>query len=113
MAAESQRIKFGRHRLRAIGADQRREPCPVAIVLELTALLTVVSLVPREGAAVAGLAVFGLTYLAGRHRAPAATSLGLLFTTCLVLGLSGVGPQQVVFSLAFAIYAVVIRTIAP
>jgi uncharacterized protein len=36
-----------------------------------------------------------------------ASSLGLLFVTCLVLALAGVGPQQVVFGLAFAVYAAV------
>ncbi len=83
----------------------------VAIVLALTALVTVVSLMPLRSAAIAGLAVIGLTLAAWRHRAAAATSLGLLFATCLALGLAGVGPQQGVFALAFVIYAGVISRV--
>lgn len=78
------------------------------IVLALTALLTTSSVVPPGGtAAAAGLAALVLTAIAWKRRAPAASSLGLLFETCLVLGLAGLGPQQVVFALAFAVYAVV------
>jgi hypothetical protein len=80
-----------------------------AIVLALTTLLTIVPLIPPAGLVPAGLAVVTLTILAWRRRAPAAASLGLLFVTSMVLGLVGVGPQQVVFTIAFAIYAVVIR----
>ena len=48
------------------------------IVLWLTALLTIVSLVPPSGAATAaGLAAFAFTILAWRRRAPGASSLGL------------------------------------
>ena len=63
----------------------RGEP---AIILALTALLTIVPLVSRAGAALAGLAVLVLTIAAWRFRAPAATSLGFLFSTCLILGLA-------------------------
>jgi hypothetical protein len=78
------------------------------IVLALTALLTIVSLVPRGGAATAaGVAAFAFTDIAWKWRAPGASSLGLLFVTCLALALVGIGPQQVMFGLAFAIYAVV------
>jgi membrane protease YdiL (CAAX protease family) len=79
------------------------------IVLALTALLTVVPLVPRAAAAAAVFAFVALTVLAWHRRAPAATSLGILSVACVVPGVVGVGPQQVVFPAAFAIYAFVIR----
>lgn len=75
------------------------------IVLALTALLTIVSLVPPGGAAAAaGAAALVLTVIAWNRRAAGASSLGLLFVTCLALGLGGIGPQQVVFALAFGVY---------
>jgi membrane protease YdiL (CAAX protease family) len=82
-----------------------------AIILALTTLLAIVPLTPPAGLLPAGVAVVALTILAWRRRAPAATSLGLLFVTCVVLGLVGLGPQQVVFTSAFAIYAFVIRRV--
>lgn len=82
------------------------------IVLALTALLIVVSLVRPGGAAAAtGLMALVLSAIAWQRRAPAATSLGLLLVTCLVLGLAGLGPQQVVLALAFAVYAVVVSRV--
>lgn len=81
------------------------------IVLALTALLTIVPAVPRAAAAVAGLAILALTAIAWRRRETAAASLGLVSTSCVVLGLAGLGPQQVVFPFAFAIYAVVVRRV--
>ena len=78
------------------------------IVLALTALLTIVSFVPPGGAATAAaVAAFAFTVFAWERRAPGASSLGLLFVTHLALVLIGIGPQQVVFGLAFAVYAVV------
>lgn len=78
------------------------------IILALTALLTIVSLVPPGGAAAAASATtLVLTVMAWNRRAAGASSLGLLFVTCLALGLAGIGPQQVVFALAFGVYAVV------
>jgi uncharacterized protein len=78
------------------------------IVLALTALLTIVSLLsPGRAAAAAGLAAFALTVIAWKRRARGASSLGLLFVTCLALALAGFGPQQVVFGMAFALYAIV------
>ena len=82
-----------------------------AIVLALTTLLAIVPLMPLAGSLPAGVGVVALTILAWRRRAPAATSLGLLLATCMVLGFLGVGPQQVVFTTAFAIYAVVVRRV--
>jgi len=84
----------------------------VAIVLALTAILTIVPLVPIVAAALLAVAILALTVLAWRRRAPAATSLGLLASAGVVLGVVGVGPQQVVFPLAFAVYAVVVRRVA-
>ena len=84
-----------------------------AIVLALTALLTIVSLLPPGGAAAAGgLAALALTVIAWMSRAPGASSLGLLFVTCLALALTGFGPQQVVFGMAFVLYAVVVFRVA-
>jgi membrane protease YdiL (CAAX protease family) len=53
------------------------------------------------------VAAFALTVIAWKRRAHGASSLGLLFVTCLALALAGFGPQQVVFGLAFAVYAIV------
>ena len=55
-----------------------------------------------------GLGVLALTAVAWKWRAPGASSLGLLFVACLVLGLAGLGPQQLVFALAFVVYALVV-----
>jgi hypothetical protein len=78
------------------------------IVLALTALLTIVSLLPPGGAVTAvGVAVFAFTAIAWKRRARGASSLGLLFVTCLALALVGISPQQLVFGLALAVYAVI------
>ncbi|MSO55761.1 MAG: CPBP family intramembrane metalloprotease [Acidobacteria bacterium] len=82
-----------------------------AIILGQTALLAVVPLMSPAGALPAGAGVIALTTLAWHRCAPAATSLGLLFATCLALSLVGLGPQQVVFTAAFAIYAFVVRRV--
>ena len=82
-----------------------------AIILALTALLTIVPLVPLVAAAPLAVAILALTVLAWRRRAPFATSLGVLAAACVALGVAGVGPQQVVFPLAFAVYAVVVRRV--
>jgi membrane protease YdiL (CAAX protease family) len=82
------------------------------LVLALTGVLTFVSVLPPRGAAAAaGLAALVLTGIAWKRRAPAASSLGLFFVTCLVLGLAGLGPQQVVFALAFAVYVAVVSRV--
>jgi membrane protease YdiL (CAAX protease family) len=44
--------------------------------------------------------------------AAGAASLGFLFAVSLVLGLAGLGPQQIVLALAFAIYLVVFTRVA-
>ena len=96
------------------GVDPRSRAAhsEAAIILALTALLTIVPLVPLVAAAPMAVAILALTVLAWRRRAPAATSLGVLAAACVVLGVAGVGPQQVVFPLAFAVYAVVVRRVA-
>jgi hypothetical protein len=87
-------------------ASAQRGEAP--IVVALTSLLTIVSLVPPGGVAIAaGVAAFAFNVIAWQRRAPGASSLGLLFVTCLALALTGIGPQQVVFGLAFAVYALV------
>jgi membrane protease YdiL (CAAX protease family) len=83
-----------------------------AVVLLLIALLIAVPLLPPGGALVPALAVVALTVLAWQRRAPAATSLGLLFGTCLVVGTAGIGPQQVTFALGLGIYAGVVQRVA-
>jgi membrane protease YdiL (CAAX protease family) len=83
------------------------------LVLALTMILTVVSLQPPgPPAAAASVVALALTVVAWRNRAPAASALGLLFVSCLVLALVGVGPQQVVFAIAFAVYAAFVLRIA-
>jgi membrane protease YdiL (CAAX protease family) len=93
------------------GARSGAARSETAIVLALTALLTIVPLVPLVAAAPLAVAILALTVLAWRRRAPSATSLGVLAAACVVLGVVGVGPQQVVFPLAFALYAVVVRRV--
>jgi membrane protease YdiL (CAAX protease family) len=79
------------------------------IILALTVLLTIAPLVPQGGVAVVmGLGVLALTIVAWKWRVPGASSLGLLFVTCLVLWLAGLGSQQLVFALAFVVYALVV-----
>ncbi len=76
------------------------------LVLGLTMLLTIVSLLPPgSAAAVMGIAALALTVIGWRRRAQGASSLGVLFVTCLALALAGFGPQQAVFGVAFVIYA--------
>lgn len=82
-----------------------------AIILALTALLTIVPLIPLVAAAPVAVAIVALTVLAWRRRAPTATSLGVLAASCVALGAAGVGPQQVVFPLAFAVYAVIVHRV--
>jgi membrane protease YdiL (CAAX protease family) len=60
-----------------------------------------------RGAAAVSTGVVALTVLAWKRRAAGASSLGLLLVTCLALVLAGIGPQQVVFALAFVVYAAV------
>jgi hypothetical protein len=70
-------------------------PREAPIVLALTALLTLVSLLPPGGAAAAAESVaVALTAVAWKRRARGASSLGLLFVTCLAFALAGFGPQQ-------------------
>jgi membrane protease YdiL (CAAX protease family) len=84
-----------------------------ALVLTLIGLLTVGSLFPIGAAAAAtGVAAVGVTGIAWKRRAAAASSVGLLFITALVLSLAGVGPQQVTFALAFAVYFAVLSRVA-
>ena len=73
------------------------------IVLVLTALLTIVPLVPVL-AIPAAVAIAILTILAWRRRQQAAASLGLFSVACVALSIAGVGPQQVLFPIAFATY---------
>ena len=77
------------------------------IVLLLTALLTIVPLLPVL-AIPAAVAIAALTILAWRRRQQPAASLGLFSAACVALAIAGVGPQQVLFPIAFAIYFLVV-----
>jgi len=77
------------------------------IVLVITALLTIVTLVPVI-AIPAGVAIGVLTVLAWRRRQQAAASLGLFSVACVALAIAGVGPQQVLFPIGFATYFIVV-----
>jgi hypothetical protein len=78
------------------------------LVIALTALITIAPLVSLAAAAPVAIAIVVLTIVAWRLRALAPTSVGILSVACVVLGIAGVGPQQVVFSLAFLICALVV-----
>ena len=79
------------------------------LVLALTGLVISVSFVPPPGIVVAaGLVAVVLTTTAWRKRMPAGTSMGLLLVAVLAAASTGLGPQQVVFALAFVVYGVVI-----
>ena len=77
------------------------------IVLALTALLTIVPLLPVL-ALPAGAAIVALTILAWRRRDQPGASLGLFSTACVALAVAGVGPQQVLFPIAFTAYFMVV-----
>jgi len=77
------------------------------IVLGLTALLTIVPLLPIL-AIPAGVAIVVLTVLAWRRRNQPGASLGLFSTAAVVLASAGVGPQQVLFPIAFTAYFMVV-----
>jgi CAAX protease family protein len=81
------------------------------IVLVLTALLTIVPLVPVL-ALPAGIAIVVLTVFAWRRHDKPGTSLGLFSAACVVLSAFGVRPQQVVFPIAFTVYFVVVWRVA-
>jgi len=77
------------------------------IVLVLTALLTIVPLLPIL-AIPAGIAIVALTILAWRRRDQPGTSLGLFSAAAVVLAVAGVSPQQALFPIAFTAYFVVV-----
>ena len=82
------------------------------LVLLLSALVTVATLASRGLAIAAGFGTFILTVVAWRRRMPASSSFGLLFVTFLGLGLAGLGPQQVTFTLAFLCYGAIVSRVA-
>jgi CAAX protease family protein len=86
-------------------------PGEAAIVLALTALLTIAPLVPPARALPVAAAVAVLTVLAWHRRAPAGTSVGILFIASVLIGVAGLGPQQVILTGAFAVYFVVVRRV--
>src|SRR3989475_8648187 len=78
------------------------------LVIALTALITIAPLVPLAAATPVAIAIVVFTIVAWRLRALAATSVGILSVACVVLGIAGIGPQQVVFSVAFVISALIV-----
>jgi membrane protease YdiL (CAAX protease family) len=78
-----------------------------AIVLTITALLIVVPLFPLL-AIPAAVAIVVVTVIAWQRRQQAASSLGLFAVACIALTIAGVGPQQVLFPIAFGIYFLVV-----
>ena len=77
------------------------------IVLVLTALLIIIPLAPVL-AIPASVAIAVLTAIAWRRRQQAAASLGLFAVACVALAIAGVGPQQILFPIAFAVYFIVV-----
>src|SRR5437762_2523301 len=78
------------------------------LVIALTALITIAPLVSLAAATPVAIAIVVLTIVAWRLRALAATSVGIFSVACVVLGIAGIGPQQVVFSVAFVISALIV-----
>ena len=83
-----------------------------ALVVALTALITIASLVPLAAAAPVAVPIVALTIVAWRIRSLAATAVGLFAVACLVLAVAGIGPQQIVFSIAFVGSALVMWRVA-
>ena len=87
-------------------ADLRSE---AVLVVSLTLLATVLPFATPVGPlAVGGIAAVLLTAVAVVRRMAAASSIGVLLVSVLLLGLAGLAPQQVLFGLAFVVYGVVI-----
>ncbi|MFN7953722.1 MAG: CPBP family intramembrane glutamic endopeptidase [bacterium] len=82
-----------------------------ALVLALTATVTVLPLAPASLARIALAALGTATLAAMRWRAPAATSVGLLGLACALLAAIGVGPSQVVLPVALAIHGCLVRAV--
>jgi membrane protease YdiL (CAAX protease family) len=81
-------------------------------VLPLTCLLIIGSLLaPGDAAGIAVVFAAALTWLAWTRRVVGAVSLGVLFLTCFALLIAGLGPQQLVFVLAFAVYGIVVSRV--
>src|SRR5216117_2236066 len=78
------------------------------LVIALTALITIAPLVSLAAATPVAIAIVVLTIVAWRLRALAATSVGIFSVACVVLGIAGIGPQQVVFSVSLAIAALIV-----
>lgn len=79
------------------------------VVISLTVLAAVMPLVTVDGILLAGsVAAIALTVISLRRRMLAASSMGVLFVTVLLLGLAGAGPQQVVFAVALVVFGLVI-----
>lgn len=90
-------------------AKRARVQSEAPVVVSLAVLATVLPFATSVGALAAGGTVtILLTALAIHRRMVAASSTGVLFVAVLLLGLIGLGPQQVLFGLGFVVYWVVI-----
>src|SRR5436853_7726754 len=78
------------------------------LVIALTALITIAPLVSLAAATPVAIAIVVLTIVAWRLRALAATSVAIFSVACVVLGIAGTGPPQVVFSVRFVISALIV-----
>ena len=79
-----------------------------AAVVSLTLLAAVLPIVTSVGILLAGgIAAILITTLAVIRRMVAASSIGVLLVTVLVLGLVGLRPQQILFAAAFIVYGLV------
>lgn len=79
-----------------------------AAVVSLTLLAAVLPMATSVGILMAGgIAAILMTTVAVVRRMVAASSIGVLLVTVLVLGLVGLRPQQILFAAAFIVYGLV------
>ncbi len=90
------------------------------VVVSLTGLATVLPFAGSAGMlAAGGIAAIVLTTVALVRRMPAASSIGVLLVTFLLLWFTGLRPKRLLFGLAFVVYVVVasrlpwLREVAP
>lgn len=93
---------------RTLTREARAPSTERILVIALTALITIAPLVSLAAATPVAVAIVAITIVAWRLRALAAASVGIFSVACVVLGIAGIGPQQVVFSVAFVISAVIV-----
>ena len=93
--------------------ERTRKRNEAAVVVSLVVLATVLPFATSVGIlAGGGMVTILLTAIALRRRMVAASSTGVLFVAVLLLGLIGLGPQQLLFGVAFVAYWVVTSRLA-